>query len=79
MIVSHCSDEIQGEILFVLYKLSIHGCASKNGIRADILQAFCPNLLRLSVEALLKTQRDDVRLNGVGLSSTLCFDFFFIS
>ncbi|XVF65383.1 hypothetical protein PTKIN_Ptkin09bG0244200 [Pterospermum kingtungense] len=54
------SDEIRGEILFVLYKLSIHGYTPK-----DVLQAFCPNLLRLSLEALLKTQRDDVRLNGV--------------
>ena len=69
MIVSYCSDEIRGEILFVLYKLSIHGYASKDCVGADVLQAFCPSLLRLSMEALLKTQRDDVRLNGVGLSN----------
>ncbi|XVF37892.1 hypothetical protein REPUB_Repub20aG0050200 [Reevesia pubescens] len=59
------SDEIRGEILFVLYKLSIHGYESKDCSRADVLQAFCPSLLRLTMEALLKTQRDDVRLNGV--------------
>ncbi|XVE81218.1 hypothetical protein DITRI_Ditri15bG0045200 [Diplodiscus trichospermus] len=59
------SDEIRGEILFVLYKLSIYGYASKDCLGADVLQAFCPSLLRLSMEALLKTQRDDVRLNAV--------------
>ncbi|TYI38348.1 hypothetical protein ES332_A02G020300v1 [Gossypium tomentosum] len=59
------SDEIRGKILFVLYKLSIQGYASRDGLGANVLQAFCPSLLRLSMEALLKTQRDDVRLNGV--------------
>ncbi|MBA0764628.1 hypothetical protein Gotri_013959 [Gossypium trilobum] len=63
------SDEIRGEILFVLYKLSIQGYASRDGLGANVLQAFCPSLLRLSMEALLKTQRDDVRLNGVGMYS----------
>ncbi|KAK8571600.1 hypothetical protein V6N13_047267 [Hibiscus sabdariffa] len=59
------SDEIRGEILFVLYKLSAQGYASKDCIGANGLHAFCPSLLRLSMEALLKTQRDDVRLNGI--------------
>ncbi|OMO55503.1 Armadillo-type [Corchorus olitorius] len=59
------SDEIRGEILFVLYKLSVHEYTSKDYVEADVLQPFCPSLLRLSMEALLKTQRDDVRLNGV--------------
>ncbi|KAK6255277.1 hypothetical protein QQP08_013866 [Theobroma cacao] len=59
------SDEIRGEILFVLYQLSLHAYTSKDCVGADVLQAFCPSLLRLSMEALLKTQRDDVRLNGV--------------
>ncbi|KAE8730828.1 putative Pentatricopeptide repeat-containing protein [Hibiscus syriacus] len=60
------SDEIRGEILFVLYKLSAQGYASKDCVGANVLHAFCPSLLRLSMEALLKTQRDDVRLNGIG-------------
>ncbi|XWS09251.1 hypothetical protein CRYUN_Cryun40dG0070000 [Craigia yunnanensis] len=65
------SDEIRGEVLFVLYKLSIHAYASKDCVGADVLQAFCPSLLRLSMEALLKTQRDDVRLNGVAFLTLL--------
>ncbi|KAE8677601.1 pentatricopeptide repeat-containing protein [Hibiscus syriacus] len=51
---------------FVLYKLSAQGYASKDCVGANVLHAFCPSLLRLSMEALLKTQRDDVRLNGIG-------------
>ncbi|XP_022722512.1 protein PRD1 isoform X2 [Durio zibethinus] len=65
------SDEIQGEILFVLYKLSVLGYAPKDCVGADVLRAFCPSLLRLSMEALLKTQRDDVRLNGVAFLTLL--------
>ncbi|GKV28605.1 hypothetical protein SLEP1_g37628 [Rubroshorea leprosula] len=38
---------------------------------ADVLHSFCPDLLRLSLEALMKTQRDDVRLNCVALLTIL--------
>lgn len=38
----------------------------QSGYGDDILIAFCPKLLRLSLEALMKTQADDVRLNCVG-------------
>lgn len=64
-----CSEEIRGEILFVLYKLSTIQYASNHSAEIDILSAFCPKLLYLSLEALMKTQNDDVRLNCVGLST----------
>ncbi|KAL5849112.1 hypothetical protein ACOSQ3_007178 [Xanthoceras sorbifolium] len=60
------NEEIRGEILFVLYKLSLQ-CMHMDGDGADILLAFCPKLLHLSLEALMKTQSDDVRLNCVAL------------
>ncbi|KAF8402166.1 hypothetical protein HHK36_013118 [Tetracentron sinense] len=58
------SEEIRGEVLFVLYKLSVLG-------HFDALSAFCPKLLHLSLEALMKTQNDDVRLNCVALLTVL--------
>lgn len=61
------SEEIRGEILFVLYKLSTIQYASNHSNEIDLLSAFCPKLLYLSLEALMKTQNDDVRLNCVGL------------
>lgn len=73
------SEEIRGEILFVLYRISVIQCASEDGDEADILMAFCPKLLRLTLEALTKTQNDDVRLNCVGLSSISNGFFFNIS
>lgn len=39
-----------------------------DGDWVDILLTFCPKLFRLSLEALMKTQSDDVRLNCIGLS-----------
>lgn len=56
------NDEIRGEILFVLYKLSLLPYASRDD-GGDILPTFCSKLLYLSMEALVKTQSDDVRLN----------------
>ncbi|KAK1593013.1 hypothetical protein Q3G72_034425 [Acer saccharum] len=64
------NEEIRGEILFVLYKLSLQ-CTHTDGDGADILFAFCPKLLHLSLEALIKTQSDDVRLNCVALLTIL--------
>ncbi|KAK2641672.1 hypothetical protein Ddye_023435 [Dipteronia dyeriana] len=64
------NEEIQGEILFVLYKFSLQ-CTHTDGDGADILFAFCPKLLHLSLEALIKTQSDDVRLNCVALLTIL--------
>ncbi|XP_022150396.1 protein PRD1 isoform X2 [Momordica charantia] len=58
------SEEIRGEILFVLYKLS-------TSTEIDVLSEFCPKLVYLSLEALMKTQNDDVRLNCVALLTVL--------
>ncbi|CAB4263126.1 unnamed protein product [Prunus armeniaca] len=65
------SEEIRGEILFVLYKVSVLQYASEVGDGTDFLFAFCPKLLRLSLEALMKTQSDDVRLNCVAFLTVL--------
>lgn len=59
------SEEIRGEILFVLYRLSV----LEDDDGTDTLYTVCPNLLRLSLQVLIKTQMDDVRLNCVGLLS----------
>lgn len=75
---SNCSEEIRGEILFVLYKVSALQCMSMDGDGTDILFAFCPKLLYLSLEALMKTQIDDVRLNCVGLSSSFRYIFILL-
>lgn len=66
------SEEIRGEILFVLYKLCALQYMTNDGDHgADFLLEFCPKLLQLSLEALMKTHCDDVRLNCIGLSSSL--------
>ncbi|XP_024025981.1 protein PRD1 isoform X2 [Morus notabilis] len=70
------NDEIRGEILFVLYKLSLRPYASRDD-GGDILPAFCSKLLYLSMEALVKTQSDDVRLNCVALLTVLAQRGFF--
>ncbi|XP_050235983.1 protein PUTATIVE RECOMBINATION INITIATION DEFECT 1 [Mercurialis annua] len=71
------SDEIRGEILYVLYKLSVFQCAYEEGDGINSLFAFCPKLLHLSLEALLKTQDDAVRLNCVAFLTILARKGFF--
>lgn len=66
-LLHQCSEEIRGEILFVLYKVSILQRTSAEGDGIDTLISFCPKLLYLLGDALMKTQNDDVRLNCVGL------------
>ncbi|XP_049932551.1 protein PUTATIVE RECOMBINATION INITIATION DEFECT 1 [Nymphaea colorata] len=61
------SEEIRGEILFVLYKLSIPHYADDD----ELFFRFCPRLLYLAVEALLKTQNDVVRINSLALLTVL--------
>lgn len=63
---SRTSEEIRGEILFVLYKFSALQFTEQNADGIEVLSLLCPKLLCLSLEALAKTQRDDVRLNCVG-------------
>lgn len=73
------SEEIRGEIFFVLYKVSSFHCESMDIDGADILFAFCPKLLHLSLESLMKTQRDDVRLNCVALLTILAQKGFLVN
>lgn len=69
------SEEIGGEILFVLYKLSDTRatpwddddvCDDNDTNHASFAELKLL-LIRLSLEALLKTQHDDVRMNCLGL------------
>ncbi|PSS34576.1 hypothetical protein CEY00_Acc01679 [Actinidia chinensis var. chinensis] len=71
------SEEIRGEILFVLYKISILQYSYKDDDATDVLYSFCPKLLYLSLEALTKTQSDDVRLNCLALLTVLAQRGFF--
>ncbi|CAI8587551.1 unnamed protein product [Vicia faba] len=65
------SEEIRGEVLFVLYKLSVLDSISEAGDGSDMLIPFCPKLLYLLTDVLLKTQNDDVRLNCIALLTML--------
>ncbi|KAG8654974.1 hypothetical protein MANES_05G198800v8 [Manihot esculenta] len=68
---------MRGEIMFVLYKLTLCQCAYEESDGAVSLLAFCPKLLHLSLEALLKTQDDTVRLNCVAFLTILAQKGFF--
>ncbi|KAL4191892.1 hypothetical protein AMTRI_Chr06g169510 [Amborella trichopoda] len=68
------SDEIRGELTFVLYKLSILEDPESNAFLF-----FCPRLLYLTLEALLKTQNDDVRTNCLALLTVLAQKGYFDS
>lgn len=70
-LVPPCSEDIRGEILYVLYKLSLHLYASMQGDGTDPFVLYCPKLLYLSLDALQKTERDDVRSNCIGLWASL--------
>lgn len=59
--------------MFVLYKISILQYTSEDGDGSDVLLAFGTKILHLVVDALMKTQIDDVRLNCLGLSSSHFF------
>ncbi|KAK6944558.1 hypothetical protein RJ641_025660 [Dillenia turbinata] len=65
------SEEIRGEILFVLYKLSNLNFAPGENDVAGVFLSFSPTLFRLSLDALVKTQSDAVWLNCVGLLTVL--------
>ncbi|KAM0038245.1 hypothetical protein Hdeb2414_s0013g00412581 [Helianthus debilis subsp. tardiflorus] len=65
------SEEIQGEILFVLYKICSIRHALLGDTNGDVVCGHSSLILRLSLEALLKTQRDDVRMNCIALLSVL--------
>ncbi|KAJ0250292.1 hypothetical protein HA466_0144550 [Hirschfeldia incana] len=65
------SEEIRGEIFFVLYKFSALQFTEHDVDGAELLSSLCPKLLSLSLEALAKTQRDEVRLNCIVLLTVL--------
>ncbi|XP_074306878.1 protein PUTATIVE RECOMBINATION INITIATION DEFECT 1 [Silene latifolia] len=65
------SEEIQGEIMFVLYRICILQYSSKDEEGSDVLHEHCPMILQLSLSALLKTQRDDIRSNCLALLKVL--------
>ncbi|KAK7311436.1 hypothetical protein RJT34_09574 [Clitoria ternatea] len=65
------SEEIRGEVLFVLYRLSVLRSTSAEGDGSDMLIPFFPKLLYLLVDVLMKTQNDDVRLNCIALLTML--------
>ncbi|KAK9725833.1 hypothetical protein RND81_05G172800 [Saponaria officinalis] len=65
------SEEIQGEIMFVLYRMCILQHSTKDEEGSDVLLEHCPTILHLSLGALLKTQRDDIRLNCLALLKVL--------
>ncbi|GLT71030.1 hypothetical protein SLA2020_430750 [Shorea laevis] len=71
------SEEIRGEILFVLYKVSVLQYASEDGDGTDVLLALRPKILHLVMDALMKTQIDDVRLNCLALLTVLSQRGFF--
>ncbi|KAL1807105.1 hypothetical protein ACET3Z_030173 [Daucus carota] len=73
------SEEIRGEILFVLYKILIIQNTFKDDNVTDAFITCGPKLLRLSLEALMKTESDDVRLNCIALLSVLAQRGFFDS
>ncbi|KAL3621657.1 hypothetical protein CASFOL_036569 [Castilleja foliolosa] len=58
------NDEIQGEIMFVLFRASLlHYTYTDGDSGTDLLLKYCPKLLHLSLDILMKSQSDDVRLN----------------
>uniref|UniRef100_A0A803LTJ2 Uncharacterized protein n=1 Tax=Chenopodium quinoa TaxID=63459 RepID=A0A803LTJ2_CHEQI len=65
------SEEIRGEIMFVLYRICILQYSSEDEEGADILLEYSPMILQLSLDALMKTQRDDVRLNCLAVLKVL--------
>ncbi|KAL7145330.1 hypothetical protein ABFS83_07G074800 [Erythranthe nasuta] len=65
------NDEIQGEIMFVLYRSSLLHYTYMDDSGTDLLLAYCPKLLHISLDILMKTQSDDVRLNCVAFLTVL--------
>ncbi|MCL7029782.1 hypothetical protein MKW94_004213 [Papaver nudicaule] len=69
------SEEIRGEILFVLFKVFL----LQAGDDPEDLLIYCPKLLSLSLEALMKTQSDEVRTNCLALLTVLAQRGYFES
>ncbi|KAH6816259.1 hypothetical protein C2S51_021079 [Perilla frutescens var. frutescens] len=71
------NDEIQGEIMFVLYRLSLLHYSYMDSCGADALLVYCPKLLQISLNILMKSQSDDVRLNCLAFLTVLAQRGFF--
>ncbi|XP_057795046.1 protein PUTATIVE RECOMBINATION INITIATION DEFECT 1 isoform X2 [Salvia miltiorrhiza] len=71
------NDEIQGEIMFVLYRLSLLQYSHMDGCGADVLLSYCPKLFQVSLNILMKSQSDDVRLNCLAFLTVLVQRGFF--
>lgn len=52
--------------MFVLYKLVIYHYESIERDLSDDFYGHCPKILYVTLDALVKTQSDDVRLNCLG-------------
>ncbi|GER27846.1 protein PRD1 [Striga asiatica] len=65
------NDEIQGEIMFVLYRTSLLHYTYMDDCGTDVLHNYCPKLLHISLDILMKSQSDDVRLNCLALLMVL--------
>ncbi|XP_073277139.1 protein PUTATIVE RECOMBINATION INITIATION DEFECT 1 isoform X1 [Primulina huaijiensis] len=65
------SEVIQGEIMFVLYRLFLLHFIDMDDNCTDVYAACCPKLVRLPLEVLMKSESEDVRLNCVALLTVL--------
>ncbi|KAL1543222.1 protein putative RECOMBINATION INITIATION DEFECT 1 [Salvia divinorum] len=73
------NDNIQGEIMFALYRFSLLHYSHMEGCGTDVLLAYCPKILRISLNILMKSQSDDVRLNCLAFLTVLVQRGFFQS
>ncbi|XP_073134962.1 protein PUTATIVE RECOMBINATION INITIATION DEFECT 1 isoform X2 [Henckelia pumila] len=71
------SEVIQGEIMFVLYRLSLLQYIDMDDNSTDVFAACGPKLVHLPLEVLMKSESDDVRLNCVALLTVLARRGFF--
>ncbi|KAL6582146.1 hypothetical protein OROMI_006160 [Orobanche minor] len=65
------NDEIQGEIMFVLYRSSLLHYTYMDDSGTDVLLRYCPKILHISLDILMKSQSDDVRINCVAFLTVL--------
>ncbi|KAH7447738.1 hypothetical protein KP509_01G119100 [Ceratopteris richardii] len=63
--ISYCRDQLRGEILFLLYKIS----SLEGGI--EELLPFLSNLIYAAINALVKSESDDLRMNCIALLKVL--------
>ncbi|KAK7387602.1 hypothetical protein VNO78_28515 [Psophocarpus tetragonolobus] len=69
--LSSCSEDLRGDVLFLLYKLSLLHSTSPDLDGTDIFIPFCPLILYLLLDLLLKTLHHDLRFNCIALLTML--------